>query len=372
MNFLGQFRKQPADLAIADTIVLRPYGRGCNAFKFAGEIDVLEAIEAVKRQYHIDDDRISLQGFGAGGAGCWQLAVHWPDRWMAAVPAASFVDTPQFSNLSDDDLSALPEWQRKLFHLYDCPDWAANLYHCATIAYSNEDDSQKQAADIMEKALQTEGLALRRIMGSGANRNYDPQSKQTIESAIGSIAESGGRDRNPNTLHFVTYTLRYNRLGWIQVDGLAEHWQESRVEAQIAATGDLVVETKNVTDLTLSYPPGWAPFDPANDVVMTVDNEDVTPPRVLSDRSWNCQLHRDDQGEWKIGAREEKGLRKCPGLQGPIDDAFLDSFIIVRPTGKLAQRSHRQMGAIRNGPRHSPVAQPIPRRSPREGRYGDD
>ncbi len=230
----------------------------------------------------------------------------------------------------------MPEWQRKLFHLYDCPDWAANLYHCATIAYSNEEDSQKQAADIMEKALQSEGLALRRIMGFGANRNYDPQSKQTIESAIGSIAEAGGRDRNPNTLHLVTYTLRYNRLGCIQVDGLAEHWQESRVDAQIAATGDFAVETKSVTDLTLSFQPGWAPFDPATDVVMTVDSEDVAPPRVLSDRSWTCQLHRDEQGEWKIGAREEKGLRKCPGLQGPIDDAFLDSFIIVRPTGKFA------------------------------------
>src|SRR5262249_18802379 len=27
-------------------------------------------------------------------------------------------------------------------------------------------------------------------------------------------------------------------------------------------------------------------------------------------------------------------LRKRPGLQGPIDDAFLDSFLMVRPTGK--------------------------------------
>ena len=334
LNFLDQCRKTPADLAIADTIVLRPYGRGCNAFKFAGEMDVLEAIDAVKRQYRIDDDRIFLRGFGAGGAGCWQLAVHYPDRWILAVPAASFVGMPQLGNLSDDDFSALPEWQRKLLHLYDCPDWAANLYHCATIAYANADEAQTRTADLMEAALQTEGIALRRIAGTGANHSYDPQSKQTIESAIASIAESGGRDRNPNTLHFVTYTLHYNRLGWIQIDGLAEHCQESRVDAQIAASGELTIETKNVTDLTLSFLPGWAPFDPASDVVLTVDNDDLTPPRVLSDRSWTCQLHRDDQGEWKIGPREEKGLRKRPGLQGPIDDAFIDSFIMVRPTGK--------------------------------------
>ena len=29
-------------------------------------------------------------------------------------------------------------------------------------------------------------------------------------------------------------------------------------------------------------------------------------------------------------------LRKKHGLQGPIDDAFMDSFVIVRPTGKSA------------------------------------
>ncbi|MCA9185679.1 MAG: hypothetical protein KDA99_08670 [Planctomycetales bacterium] len=35
--------------------MLHPYGRYCNAFKFAGEIDVLEAIADVKAKYQIDD-----------------------------------------------------------------------------------------------------------------------------------------------------------------------------------------------------------------------------------------------------------------------------------------------------------------------------
>lgn len=33
----------------ADTIMLHPYGRYSNAFKFAGEVDVFEALEHVKR-----------------------------------------------------------------------------------------------------------------------------------------------------------------------------------------------------------------------------------------------------------------------------------------------------------------------------------
>ena len=153
VNFIDERRKKPGLFTPEDTIVLHPYGRYCNAFKFAGEIDVLEAIEAVKKQYHIDHDRIAMRGFSMGGAGCWHLAVHYPDHWMVAAPGAGFAETEQYLKLRDSDLEALPQWQKKLFHLYDCPDWAANLYHCPTIAYSGEDDPQKQSADVMEKAL---------------------------------------------------------------------------------------------------------------------------------------------------------------------------------------------------------------------------
>ena len=38
-------------------------------------------------------------------------------------------------------------------------------------------------------------------------------------------------------------------------------------------------------------------------------------------------------GTWKTASLREKGLRKKHGLQGPIDDAFLEPFLVVRPTG---------------------------------------
>jgi hypothetical protein len=56
--------------------------------------------------------------------------------------------------------------------------------------------------------------------------------------------------------------------------------------------------------------------------------------RPSSDRSFKITAHKVD-GVWKLGPRPSDGsLRKKHGLQGPIDDAFLDSFIFVRPTGK--------------------------------------
>ncbi len=45
LQFLHQRQRDLGEYQPADTIVLHSFGRYCNAFKFAGEIDVLEAIE---------------------------------------------------------------------------------------------------------------------------------------------------------------------------------------------------------------------------------------------------------------------------------------------------------------------------------------
>jgi hypothetical protein len=82
---------------------------------------------------------------------CWQFATHYSDRWFAANPGAGFSETPQFLKVfQKEELSPLP-WERTLWNLYDCDKWAMNLTHCPTIAYSGENDSQKQAADVMEQ-----------------------------------------------------------------------------------------------------------------------------------------------------------------------------------------------------------------------------
>ena len=147
--FLTQRLQKQGVFAPEDTIVLHPYGRYSNAFKFAGEVDVLEAIEDVKRKYHIDEDRISVRGFSMGGAACWQFAVHYADRWFAANPGAGFSETPEFLKFFQKETLSPTWFEKKLWRMYDCNHWARNLLHCPTVAYSGENDIQKQAADIM-------------------------------------------------------------------------------------------------------------------------------------------------------------------------------------------------------------------------------
>lgn len=331
LNFVNDRSRNAGQYTPEDTIVLHPYGRYCNANKFAGEIDVLEALDSVKRRYRVDDDRIAVRGFSMGGASTWQFAVHYPDRWFAANPGAGFSETPDFLKVFQQETVQPTWWEKRLWNWYDCPGWCINLRHCPTIAYSGEIDRQKQAADVMEKALAEEGIELEHIIGPKTAHAIHPEAKVEIERRLKSLAKAG-RDRQPLDIEFTTYTLRYNRLDWLTVDGITEHWSPSHVSAAIQA-GAVEIETEGVSDLSLSFAAGEAPFDLQSDVTIVIGDDVLEVPGPKSDKSWEVSLHRL-RGQWRLGQREAPALRKRHGLQGPIDDALLDRFIFVRPTGQ--------------------------------------
>ena len=79
----------------------------------------------------------------------------------------------------------------------------------------------------------------------------------------------------------------------------------------------------------------------------------------MSDRSWTASFERSGTTWGLRDVSKDTGLRKRHGLQGPIDDAFMDSFIFVRPTGVAARPELCSLGCVRawtepsvNGGRH--------------------
>ncbi|MEM7235983.1 MAG: hypothetical protein AAF517_27705, partial [Planctomycetota bacterium] len=99
LQFLWERLHARYDGLSSKALVLHPFGRYCNAFKSAGEVDVLEAIEHVKTQYPIDPDRIAILGFSMGGAGAWHVGAHYAGRWVAVAPGAGFAETAQYNRL---------------------------------------------------------------------------------------------------------------------------------------------------------------------------------------------------------------------------------------------------------------------------------
>src|SRR5581483_6697979 len=124
LSFLEGRLRSPGEFTPPNAFVLHLYGRYCCANKFAGEVDLFEAYDSVRRHYPIDENRLVIRGFSMGGAACWQFAVHYPGTWAAAAPGAGFSETPEFLKVFQDE-SLKPTWyEQKLWHLYNCTDYA--------------------------------------------------------------------------------------------------------------------------------------------------------------------------------------------------------------------------------------------------------
>jgi hypothetical protein len=318
LAFIGEREAGPPQLTPCDTVTLIPYGRFCNATKFAGETDVFEALAAVQAEQSIDPNRILVAGFSMGGASTWHLATHHAGLWAAAAPGAGFAETAAYAKVFAPGKEPPTAWEQKLWGWYDATAYARNLSHCPTIAYSGEIDPQKQAADVMTAALAQEGLTLPHLIGPGTAHKYHPEVRQDLTARLEALLDRG-RDPRPAKLQVTTRTLRYPGASWLRFEGLAEHWSRADLEGTLRGDTAVDVTTRGTTAVRLVLP-GLRQ--------VRIDGQEVALPAPAPE----AVLHRQD-GVWRAGP-PPAGPRKRPGLTGPVNDAFLDRFLFVRPTGK--------------------------------------
>lgn len=336
LAFIADRMKNIGEFSPPDTFVLHLYGRYCNGSRFAGETDFWEAFEEVRRRYPIDENRLIVRGFSLGGASAWHFAVHHAARWAAAAPGAGFSETAEFLRVFQQEQLRPPLWEQKLWRLHDATANAVNVSMVPLIAYSGEEDRQIQAAEAMRAALRAEGMELTHLIGPKTGHKYEASAKAELNRRLDALA-AVGRTRVPREVRMVTHSLRYPQMAWVTVDALTEHWEPGRVTAQLP-DGDrlLRVEADGVEALTLEFGPGDAPFPVHQPVRVAFAGTDNTvileSTRPGTDRSWKASFHRKN-GVWRTGPDLTAGLRKRHGLQGPIDDAFMDSFMMVLPTG---------------------------------------
>jgi hypothetical protein len=342
LAFVNGVTRKPPEFAGPHALLLQPYGRYCNGSKLAGEVDFWEALADVERRFAVDQDRIVIRGFSLGGHSAWHLGAHFASRWAAVAPGAGFAESPAFLRMFEKDKLEPTWWEEKLWQLYDAPAYADNFRNVPVVAYSGDKDRQKQAADLMAEVLGKVGIDLVHVIGPETGHSYHPAAKATINRTVDELA-ARGRDPLPRRVALRTPTLKYNRQAWLQVDGLVEHWTPAHAEGELRGEGqdaEIRVRTTGVTALSLLVPTGAAPFFPGQPPRVVIDGQRVAGPQLAqaaqlsSDRSFTARFHRQN-GRWKTGAPPDDGRpRKRHDLQGPIDDAFMGSFLFVAPSGK--------------------------------------
>lgn len=293
-----------------DAFVLHPYGRFMNAFHFAGEVDAWEALAHARSHYGVDDRRVAARGFSMGGAAAWHFGAHHAGEFCAVNPGAGFADVPVYMKVAA--MTNQPAWyEQRLWLLYDATNYAANFFNTTLVAYSGELDKQKLAADCMDAALAGEGMKMTHIIGPNTAHKYEAKAREDVARLVDAAAARGS-DPLPAKVRFVLFSLRFNRMKWITVDGLERHWERSTVEGEFDGTAARLV-TKGVTGVTLALPQGTR---------VTIDGTAFAGPLAFVKR----------EGRWTAGTAGEAGAKRH-GLQGAIDDAFVEPFLFVLPTG---------------------------------------
>jgi len=310
---------------------------------FGGEDDVFEGIAAVEKRFKIDDKRIVLRGFSQGGEGAWHIALHHPDRFAAAeIGAGTWSRRAQMPGLEPYQMAVLKIWE-------NMEEWALNTYNMPLAAHDGDHDTQPNAIPVLppgtpnrgqlesslhaKAQLEKEGFQAEGepdflhmvgtpnifLISVDTGHGTSPLVRQRLDAFLKEWGDKG--QTSPDHIKFVTYTTRYNRDFWISVDQLGKHYQRADVDAVRSPGGAAyTIQTHNVDRLVLRE------TERAKTVKIDSVEVKVKPgPEIALAKVG---------GAWKVDpARKTTALHKVHGLQGPIDDAFLDPFLLVRPTG---------------------------------------
>jgi hypothetical protein len=159
---------------------------------------------------------------------------------------------------------------------------------------------------------------------------YHPDSLKEILRQMDEAVKRG-LNRNPKKVTLQTQTLRYHKMFWVEARGLKEHWRDSRIDAQRDDDGNVTVRSQNVTELRLTNLP-------SSFVAIEIDGQIVQVPSAKGTVPF-VDLKLD--GKWRLANPNEGGgaLTKRAHLQGPIDDAFMDPFLVVLPSGRSSNEA---------------------------------
>ncbi|MBL9130432.1 MAG: prolyl oligopeptidase family serine peptidase [Verrucomicrobiaceae bacterium] len=339
--------KKPGQFQPAGTIVIHPFGRYCNGWKSAGEVDVFECRDDAMKRFNIDSNRIAIAGFSMGGAGAWHLGAHFPDQWACVHTGAGFADVRRYQKLTPDKY---PVWyEQKLWGVYDVPDYARNFMNVPLISYSGEQDAQRDSAEYMMEVLAREGMKPPHLIGPGMGHKYHPETIKEVQAWI-EKAVAKGRDPFPDEVHIQTKTPYYGRVKWMNLHGLEESWKDARIDAKVLSGDSIEIKTSNVSRIVL-YPPPQARKG-GGKVKVIVDGATLSlqvgpelpqfenfmssGPKVPNSL---CRLIKEN-GQWRDFGNATPFQHEGPeggkpsSHPGLMDMAFMKRFLVVLPDGK--------------------------------------
>ena len=327
VSFFGMHEDKSPE-ANQNWIQVDVFGRVNNAYRWAGETDVFEAISDAKRRYRIDDKRITLWGFSMGGAGAWHLGLHHPSTWVSAGAGAGFVDFYKYQNHE-----RLPDYQHRALTIYDTVNYADNLNVVPFITYGGEKDKQLASSLIMNDLAKRHQVPLSMIVGPNMGHKFDDVSRRKFMEFLGEHNQKG-RSRLPGLreFEFATHTLKYNRCEWFTIQEMAVPYSRTTVKSTMDAAGNVVLKTNNVTAFSVVRDFSNRLTIDDSEQFNLIGAADDNLPEIYFVKTANSWLMLDYNAS--LDFVDNVDVNKRHDLQGPIDDAFMEPFLCVAGTSQ--------------------------------------
>jgi pimeloyl-ACP methyl ester carboxylesterase len=312
-------------------VVLRPTGRGNGSvYQHYGEVDALEAIEHVKRNYPIDGNRVSITGSSMGGAATWYLISHYPDVFSAAAP---------FCGYCDYRLWEKPGGSTFHMHEWEEPSWIArsaaflieNLRYTPVWMVHGEWDRAVGGGVSVEHSRQ-----MARLFEENAYRFHYTEVPETghgcrlpeiFEKVILWLLEQE-KQTSPDHVVHSAFALRHNGSHWITIEQFEKYGVKASVDAHKDGTA-IQVSTENVRAFSLSL------HDRADRLAITIDGNTL----LDVDLTGGHVFRKDPRGVWQNGPVDLLAGKRH-GVSGPIGDLFFDGTILVPGTSGTGHEMH--------------------------------
>jgi len=325
-------------------ITLAPHGRGSQDYMLLAEDDVLAAIDDVWRDYWIDPDRIIVEGHSMGGTGAWHLGVHHPDRFAAIAPVCGNADRrawdawkPKRRRIRYEVPPRFAELRSFLLDSIEPVAYAGNLLSLPALAAHGAADDVVPVASSRNMAAAARGLGcpIEYQEFDGVRHWGFPNDFYTRRWGW-MLAQR--RAAAPERVSYKTARLRHDGAYWVRILRFLEPLKFAQIDARHhvaqppAAVGRIEVTTSNVAAFALDLvrSPAFRRSSEKEPPKGGTPNIEIDGQELRTEEDQPTFVRAPD-GKWAIGLLPA-GPAKKKGLEGPLADAFLGSFLLVRGT----------------------------------------
>ncbi|NMA42434.1 MAG: prolyl oligopeptidase family serine peptidase [Oligosphaeraceae bacterium] len=329
-GWYAPFQGHPAP-SYRGVFCLSPQGRGATDYKDIGELDVLQAIAEVQKDFNIDPNRIYLSGSSMGGTGSFHLGVHYADRFAAIFPIVGNADNRAWEQRwgwNNHFPGRNTELRGFLQESHNARAYAKNLFNLPAYVVAGSADTvvPPEHSRFVVQELRQAGYNVEYREYPGVGHGGFP-----AEALSAGMAWTCSWQRNPfpDKIFWRCAQLKHGKAYWMRMEQFSRPLEFAQFEAEFVKKNRIKIKTQNLSCFSLQFPKCL--FDHTKPIFLYINDELLLmPPNYhRGENAWHRLRHDHIHGwDWESSLPVPE-LFKGRNLEGPMQEILLSPFMLV-------------------------------------------